>query len=198
MINLLTFCSCAQIIVLDQNAIVFTCIICGTILVAIASILIFFYFNRKKRNELEKENQQLEEKLSKQLKELQEAQKKNKDVDSTLLNQEKKKTDFVEYCYKMAKSQEEGNEEQRAACWKILLNIHADCLPDDLKQDKQEKEEKKKKEFIDHCYKMAKSLEKGNEEQRKECWKILLNIHADCLPDDLLQKYQIYKKTESK
>ena len=134
MINLLTFCSCAQIIVLDQNAIVFTCIICGTILVAIASILIFFYFNRKKRNELEKENQQLEEKLSKQLKELQEAQKKNKDVDSTLLNQEKKKTDFVEYCYKMAKSQEEGHEEQRAACWKILLNIHADCLPDDLLQ----------------------------------------------------------------
>ena len=198
MINLLTFCSCVQIIVLDQNAIVITCIICGTILVAIASILIFFYFNRKKRNELEKEKQQLEEKLRKQLKELQEAQKKNKDVDSTLLNAEKKKTDFVEYCYKMAKSREEGNEEQRKECWKILLNIHDDYIPDDLKQVKQEKEEKKKKEFINYCYNMAKSLEEGNEEQRKECWKILLHIHADCIPDVLKQKYQIDKKTESK
>ena len=52
------------------------------------------------------------------------------------------------------------------------------------------KEEKKTKEFLDYCYTMAKSLEEGNEEQRNDCWEILLHIHADCIPDDLRQKYK--------
>ena len=57
------------------------------------------------------------------------------------------------------------------------------------------KEEKMTKEFIDHCYKMAKSLEKGNEKQREDCWKILLHIHADCIPDELKQEYKVGNKT---
>ena len=52
------------------------------------------------------------------------------------------------------------------------------------------KEEKKTKEFLDYCYTMAKSLEEGNKEQRNDCWEILLHIHADCIPDDLRQKYK--------
>ena len=68
---------------------------------------------------------------------------------------------------------------------------------DELKIAKEEldkidknKEEKKKKEFLDYCYTMAKSLEEGNKEQRNDCWEILLHIHADCIPDDLRQKYK--------
>ena len=57
------------------------------------------------------------------------------------------------------------------------------------------KEEKMTIEFIDHCYKMAKSLEKGNEKQRKDCWKILLHIHADCIPDELKQEYKVGNNT---
>ena len=58
------------------------------------------------------------------------------------------------------------------------------------------KEEKMTKELIDHCYKMAKSLEKGNEKQREDCWKILLHTHADCIPDDLRQKYKVGKNVD--
>ena len=54
-----------------------------------------------------------------------------------------------------------------------------------------EKEEKKTKDFLDYCYKMAKSLEVGNEKQREDCWKILLYIHADCIPDELKQEYKV-------
>lgn len=57
-------CSCGQIIALDQNAIMITIIICCTILVAIASTLFPFYFNRKKRNELEKGKRQFSDKYT--------------------------------------------------------------------------------------------------------------------------------------
>ena len=57
------------------------------------------------------------------------------------------------------------------------------------------KEEKMAIEFIDHSYKMAKSLEKGNEKQREDCWKILLHIHADCIPDELKQEYKVGNNT---
>ena len=53
------------------------------------------------------------------------------------------------------------------------------------------KEEKMTKEFIDHCYKTAKSLEKGNEKQREDCWKILLHIHSYCIPDELKKQYNV-------
>ena len=53
------------------------------------------------------------------------------------------------------------------------------------------KEEKKTKEFLDYCYTMAKSLEEGNEKQRKDCWKILLHIHSYCIPDELKQEYKV-------
>lgn len=58
-------------------------------------------------------------------------------------------------------------------------------------KEKQEKEEKKTKDFLDYCYKMAKSLEKGIENQREDCWKIILHIHANCIPDELKQKYNV-------
>ena len=57
------------------------------------------------------------------------------------------------------------------------------------------KEEKMTKEFLDYCYTMAKSLEKGNEKQRKDCWKILLHIHADCIPDELKHEYKVGNNT---
>ena len=57
------------------------------------------------------------------------------------------------------------------------------------------KEEKMTKVFFDYCYTMAKSLEKGNEKQREDCWKILLHIHADCIPDELKQEYKVGNNT---
>ena len=61
---------------------------------------------------------------------------------------------------------------------------------DDLKKAKEslDKKEKKTKDFLDYCYKM---VEKGDEEQRKDCWKIILHIHANCIPDELKQKYNV-------
>ena len=34
-------------------------------------------------------------------------------------------------------------------------------------------------------------VEKGDEEQKKDCWKIILHIHANCIPDELKQKYNV-------
>lgn len=63
-------------------------------------------------------------------------------------------------------------------------------------QKEKEAEEKKKKEFLDYCYKMAKSLEKGNEKQREDCWKILLHNHAECIPDELKKEYKVGKQND--
>ena len=136
-------CGCGSRIALDTNAIWITLIICITIVIIVSCFLLYFYCTSDKKSPNETD-------------------KGNKDVP-----QEKENLT----------PEEKQKKEQK---------------------EQQEKEEKKKNEFINYCYNMAKSLEKGNEEQKKECWKILLNIHADCIPDDPKQKYQIDKKTESK
>lgn len=59
------------------------------------------------------------------------------------------------------------------------------------KKEEKDKEEKKTKDFLDYCYNMAKSLEEGNKEQKKECWRILLHVHADCIPDALKKQYNV-------
>ena len=58
-------------------------------------------------------------------------------------------------------------------------------------KEKKDKEEKKTKDFLDYCYNMAKSLEKSNEKQREDCWKIILHIHANCIPDELKKQYNV-------
>ena len=183
---LLTSCSCVHRIALDQNVILITLIVCCTLLAAIAISLLFLYFKSNKRIALEKEKRKLEEGLSKKADELLKEKERNKEVDSTLLNEEKKKKEFLDYCYTMAKSLEEDNKEQRNDCWKILLHFHANCIPDELKVPTEK--EKREKDFLDYCYKM---LEKGNDEEKKECWKILLHFHANCIPDELKQEYNV-------
>lgn len=131
-------CVCDSRIILDTNAIWITSIICTTIFIIVSIFLLYFRFNpdKKSPNETDKGN----------------------------TNVQQNKEELTP----------EGKKEKE-------------------EKEKQEKEEKKKKEFLDYCYTMAKSLEEGNKEQREDCWKILLHIHADCIPDDLRQKYKVGK-----
>lgn len=128
-------CGCTQDIEVDENMICIISIICLTIFFSVLFFLLFQYMKSNKRIELEKEKRQLEKNLSEKANELQKEKEKNKEVDSTLLNKEKKAKDFLDYCYKMAKSLEKGNEKQREDCWKILLHNHAECIPDELKKE---------------------------------------------------------------
>lgn len=90
----------------------------------------------------------------------------------------------------LAKENEQIKKEKKEIEEKLI-----ESQPHKLTEEQQkEAEEKKKKEFLDYCYKMAKSLEKGNEKQREDCWKILLHIHADCIPDELKQEYKVGNK----
>lgn len=121
-------CGCESLVVLDGNAIWITLIICITI---IAAILLILYKPSNKEgvtnpNKTDKDNQtaqQKKEELTPEEKEKKEEKEK----------EEKKKKEFLDYCYKMAKSLEEGNKEQRNGCWKILLYNHDDYVPDELK-----------------------------------------------------------------
>lgn len=128
-------CGCTHDIEVDENMICIISIICLTIFFSVLFFLLFQYMKSNKRIELEKEKRQLEKNLSEKANELQKEKEKNKEVDSTLLNKEKKVKDFLDYCYKMAKSLEKGNEKQREDCWKILLHNHAECIPDELKKE---------------------------------------------------------------
>lgn len=56
-------------------------------------------------------------------------------------------------------------------------------------------EARKENVFMEHCYKMAISLEKGNEKQKEECWKIILHNHIDYIPEVL--KESINKKDKN-
>ena len=131
-----TPCVCDSRIILDTNAIWITLIICTTIFITVSIFLLYFRFNpdKKSPNETDKGN--------------------------TIVQQNKEELT------------PEGKKEKE-------------------EKEKQEKEEKKTKDFLDYCYKMAKSLEKGNENQREDCWKIILHIHANCIPDELKQKYNV-------
>ena len=119
-------CGCGSRIVLDGNAILITLIICVTIITTILGLVLFYnnYKKFKKITDLENEKQQLKDNLSKNEDDLKKAKE-------SLDKKEKKTKDFLDYCYKMV---EKGDEEQRKDCWKIILHIHANCIPDELKQ----------------------------------------------------------------
>ena len=121
-----TPCVCDSRIILDTNAIWITLIICVTIITTILGLVLFYnnYKKLKKITDLENEKQQLKDNLSKN-------EKKNKKAKESLDKKEKKTKDFLDYCYKMV---EKGDEEQKKDCWKIILHIHANCIPDELKQ----------------------------------------------------------------
>ncbi len=138
MINILAACNpcgCVPEVALDENVVWITGIICLAIFLSVLFCLLFLYEKSNKRIGLEKEKRQLEEKLSKKVNELQEEQKKNKELDPDLFDKEKKKKEFLDYCYKMAKSLDKGNEKQKEDCWKIILHNHAECIPDELKKE---------------------------------------------------------------
>ena len=119
-------CGCESRIVLDGNAILITLIICVTIITTILGLVLFYnnYKKLKKITDLENEKQQLKDNLSKNEDDLKKAKE-------SLDKKEKKTKDFLDYCYKMV---EKGDEEQRKDCWKIILQIHANFIPDELKQ----------------------------------------------------------------
>ena len=121
-----TPCVCDSRIILDTNAIWITLIICVTIITTILGLVLFYnnYKKFKKITDLENEKQQLKDNLSTNEDDLKKAKE-------SLDKKEKKTKDFLDYCYKMV---EKGDEEQRKDCWKIILHIHANCIPDELKQ----------------------------------------------------------------
>ena len=121
-----TPCVCDSRIILDTNAIWITLIICVTIITTILGLVLFYnnYKKFKKITDLENEKQQLKANLTKNEDDLKKAKE-------SLDKKEKKTKDFLDYCYKMV---EKGDEEQRKDCWKIILHIHANCIPDELKQ----------------------------------------------------------------
>ena len=121
-----TPCVCDSRIILDTNAIWITLIICVTIITTILGLVLFYnnYKKLKKITDLENEKQQLKDNLRKNEDDLKKAKE-------SLDKKEKKTKDFLDYCYKMV---EKGDEEQRKDCWKIILHIHANCIPDELKQ----------------------------------------------------------------
>ena len=122
-----TPCVCDSRIILDTNAIWITLIICVTIITTILGLVLFYnnYKKLKKITDLENEKQQLKDNLSKNEDDLKKAKE-------SLDKKEKKTKDFLGYCYKMV---EKGDEEQKKDCWKIILHIHANCIPDELKQE---------------------------------------------------------------
>ena len=121
-----TPCVCDSRIILDTNAIWITLIICVTIITTILGLVLFYnnYKKLKKITDLENEKQQLKDNLSKNEDDLKKAKE-------SLDKKEKMTKDFLGYCYKMV---EKGDEEQKKDCWKIILHIHANCIPDELKQ----------------------------------------------------------------
>ena len=125
-------CGCDSRIILDTNAIWITSIICVTIFATVFSCILFFYESSKKKG-YEKAKKEMEDNLKRTKDELQDIKRKI-EINPLLSKEEKMTIEFIDHCYKMAKSLEKGNEKQREDCWKILLHIHADCIPDELKQ----------------------------------------------------------------
>ena len=126
-------CGCDSRIILDTNAIWITSIICVTIFATVFSCILFFYESSKKKG-YEKAKKEMEDNLKRTKDELQDIKRKI-EINPLLSKEEKMAIEFIDHCYKMAKSLEKGNEKQREDCWKILLRIHADCIPDELKQE---------------------------------------------------------------
>lgn len=124
--NVLTCCQpCISKIMLEDNVVCATLIICATFLGAVISFLICSCFKSKKRFDLEKEKMEIERKIAEHKIEQEGIRGK---VPSEA---DKQKKEFLNYCYKMV---EKGDEEQKKDCWKIILHIHADCIPDNLNQ----------------------------------------------------------------
>ena len=126
-------CGCDSRIILDTNAIWITSIICVTIFATVFSCILFFYERLKKKG-YEKAKKEMEDNLKRTKDELQYIKRKI-EINPLLSKEEKMAIEFIDHCYKMAKSLEKGNEKQREDCWKILLHIHADCIPDELKHE---------------------------------------------------------------
>ena len=126
-------CGCDSRFILDTNAIWITSIICVTIFATVFSCILFFYESSKKKG-YEKAKKEMEDNLKRTKDELQDIKSKI-EIKHLLSKEEKMTIEFIDHCYKMAKSLEKGNEKQREDCWKILLHIHADCIPDELKQE---------------------------------------------------------------
>ena len=126
-------CGCDSRIILDTNAIWITSIICVTIFATVFSCILFFYESSKKKG-YEKAKKEMEDNLKRTKDELQDIKRKI-EINPLLSKEEKMAIEFIDHCYKMAKSLEKGNEKQREDCWKILLHIHADCIPDELKPE---------------------------------------------------------------
>lgn len=126
-------CGCDSRFILDTNAIWITSIICVTIFATVFSCILFFYESSKKKG-YEKAKKEMEDNLKRTKDELQDIKRKI-EINPLLSKEEKMAIEFIDHCYKMAKSLEKGNEKQREDCWKILLHIHADCIPDELKQE---------------------------------------------------------------
>ena len=126
-------CGCDSRIILDTNAIWITSIICVTIFATVFSCILFFYESSKKKG-YEKAKKEMEDNLKRTKDELQDIKRKI-EINPLLSKEEKMTIEFIDHCYKMAKSLEKGNEKQREDCWKILLHIHADCIPDELKHE---------------------------------------------------------------
>ena len=126
-------CGCDSRIILDTNAIWITSIICVTIFATVFSCILFIYESSKKKG-YEKAKKEMEDNLKRTKDELKGIKRKI-EINPLLSKEEKMAIEFIDHCYKMAKSLEKGNEKQREDCWKILLHIHADCIPDELKQE---------------------------------------------------------------
>ncbi len=137
MINILASCNPCGVseFVLDENAIGITGIICFTIFATVVFCLFFLCKNSKKKLELETEKKQIEDRLNKIETELKEAQGKINNTNSKLSNEDKKAKEFMDYCYKMARSLDIGNEKQKEDCWKIILHNHVSYVPDELKKE---------------------------------------------------------------
>lgn len=130
MINVLACCqSCICKIMLEDNVVCATFIICITILLIVISFLICSNKKSNQRFELEKDKMNIEKQTTEH--KIEQEKIKGKVPTET----EKRKKDFFDYCYKMAKSLEKGNEKQREDCWKIILHNHAEFIPDELKQE---------------------------------------------------------------
>lgn len=126
-------CGCDSRFILDTNAIWITSIICVTIFATVFSCILFFYESSKKKG-YEKAKKEMEDNLKRTKDVLQDIKRKI-EINPLLSKEEKMTIEFIDHCYKMAKSLEKGNEKQREDCWKILLHIHADCIPDELKHE---------------------------------------------------------------
>lgn len=134
MINLLVcLChrTCGHEFALNQNALFITISICATILVFMISCM-FIYGQFSKVRNLEDETKQLNKDLKDAKDKLSKAEKQIEEQNEQI---KKKDNEFLDFCYKMAKSLDYENETLKADCWKIILYQNIESVPDELKKE---------------------------------------------------------------